>query len=349
MIKSTEQDLMNTWSAQYGNIPLVTVRCTTFNHRAFINRCLDSLIGQQTTFPFRVLVHDDASTDGTDEIIKHYEKKYPHILKVIYEEENQYKKKDGSVLKAITPYILGKYVAVCEGDDYWCDNHKLQKQFEFMETHNDCSMCVHNTFNKNLERNKKDTKFNYWDSLHKMTEPEVFFGWHVHTSSYFYRSNINFRPHFREKFWSGDYAQLTLALFFGDIYCLPDIMSVYNAHNPNGLTAQASKSYDIYLNRTRARIEYLNEYNEYTSGKFDEIVNTRIAFDIINCSDDKCELLNAGKIMSNSKYNNLHNRRNIFDYLKFQLKYKGYIFSTFWIHMIRIHHRYLKHILFKNQ
>jgi len=115
--------------------PLVSISCITFNHAPYIRECLDGFIKQQTVFPFEVLIHDDCSTDGTTEIIREYEKKYPGIIKPMYERENQYSqgKPSGSYVWNF-PRAEGKYIAMCEGDDYWTDPLKLQKQVDFLES-----------------------------------------------------------------------------------------------------------------------------------------------------------------------------------------------------------------------
>ena len=125
---------------------LVAIRCITYNHEAYIRDALEGFIMQKTNFPFVAIVHDDASTDGTADIIREYAAKYPDIIKPIYETENQYSKHDGSlgrIMTAACEATGAKYIAMCEGDDYWTDPLKLQKQVDFLETHPDYSMCFH--------------------------------------------------------------------------------------------------------------------------------------------------------------------------------------------------------------
>ena len=123
-------------------VPLVSVACLTFNHAKFIRLCLGSLVIQKTNFKFEILVHDDASTDGTQEIIKEYERKFPDLVKPIYQKENQFSK--GAELSSLNfARARGKYLALCEGDDYWIDENKLQIQVDFMEKNPDCSVCFH--------------------------------------------------------------------------------------------------------------------------------------------------------------------------------------------------------------
>ncbi|MFK2352270.1 glycosyltransferase family 2 protein [Bacteroides fragilis] len=108
--------------------PLVSICCITYNHVAHISQCLDGFLMQKTTFIFEILIHDDASTDGTADIIRKYVAKYPHLIKPVYQVENQYSK--GVKIMSTYNYsrARGKYIALCEGDDYWIDPLKLQNR-----------------------------------------------------------------------------------------------------------------------------------------------------------------------------------------------------------------------------
>ena len=121
----------------------VTVRCITYNQNDYIRQCLDGFVMQRTNFRFEAIVHDDASTDGTDEIVREYAEKYPDIVKPIFETENQYSKHDGSLGRIMNAHTRGQYVAFCEGDDYWTDPLKLQKQADFLDANPQCSLTYH--------------------------------------------------------------------------------------------------------------------------------------------------------------------------------------------------------------
>jgi glycosyltransferase involved in cell wall biosynthesis len=123
------------------NAPLVSVCCFAYNHAHFIRKCLDGFIMQKTNFPFEVIIHDDASSDGTADSIREYEARYPEIIKPIYQTENQYSQGKIFFIETMFPRLTGKYIAYCEGDDYWTYPYKLQEQFDFLETHPDYSMC----------------------------------------------------------------------------------------------------------------------------------------------------------------------------------------------------------------
>lgn len=126
--------------------PLVSICTTTYNHERFIRQALDSFLAQKTDFPFEILVHDDASADGTIDILKEYAARYPDIVKPIFETENQYSKNVPINETFNFPRARGKYIALCEGDDYWIDDGKLQAQADFMEAHPDCTFCFTNGY-----------------------------------------------------------------------------------------------------------------------------------------------------------------------------------------------------------
>lgn len=125
----------------------VSVLCTAFNHEKYIRAALDGFVSQRTDFPFEVLVNDDCSTDGTAEIIREYAAKYPDIIRPFYQEKNLYSQGGMTHLFATVfyPNARGEYFALCEGDDYWADPEKLQRQVDFLDAHPDYTACVHNT------------------------------------------------------------------------------------------------------------------------------------------------------------------------------------------------------------
>lgn len=122
--------------------PLVSVCCVTYNHARFIRDALEGFLMQEADFPFEVIVHDDCSTDGTTELLREYEARFPGRLRVMYEEENQFSK--GKKMFALTfAEARGKYVALCEGDDYWTDPRKLARQAALMEAHPEYAFSFH--------------------------------------------------------------------------------------------------------------------------------------------------------------------------------------------------------------
>lgn len=131
----TQDEIMCNWSLD--ERPVASICCITFNHQAYLNEAIDSFLMQETNFPFEIIIHDDASTDQTCNIINDYAIKYPKIIKVIMQSENQYSKCSLINQLFVFPEAEGKYIAQCEGDDYWTDSSKLQKQVDFLEKNPD--------------------------------------------------------------------------------------------------------------------------------------------------------------------------------------------------------------------
>ena len=118
----------------------VSVIVLTYNHGPYIRQALDSILEQKTTFSYEILVGDDASTDATGEIVRQYGEKYPNRVRAFIREKNLGATRN---LYELFLQARGKYIASCEGDDYWCDPNKLQRQVDFLESHPDHSGCTH--------------------------------------------------------------------------------------------------------------------------------------------------------------------------------------------------------------
>lgn len=127
------------------NNVLVSIICTTYNHENFIRYTLEGFLKQEVNFRYEILIHDDASTDNTQNILREYERRYPHLIKVVYQKENQYSQ-GKPILENLLNKAKGKYLAFCEGDDFWNDELKLQKQVSFLQRNNDFSASYHNVY-----------------------------------------------------------------------------------------------------------------------------------------------------------------------------------------------------------
>lgn len=132
---------MNEILTQTTIAPLVSIICTAYNHELYIKKALDGFVMQKTNFPFEIIISDDASTDSTASIIKQYEKQFPELFKTFYHNENQYSKGIPFFYEELIANSQCKYIAICEGDDYWIDPYKLQKQIDFMEANKEYVLC----------------------------------------------------------------------------------------------------------------------------------------------------------------------------------------------------------------
>lgn len=214
--------------------PLVVIHCITYNHEPYIRDALDGFVMQKTDFPFVAIVHEDASTDKTAEVVKEYAEKYPEIIFPICEKENQYSNPHGKLARIMNMACEAtgaKYIAMCEGDDYWIDPLKLQKQVDFLESHPDYSMCFHEAMVINETSN--DFKYPTLEDR-EYTAVEVFRTWCVPTASIVMTKNALRMPRNKD-FISGDIVLILNTLKSGKIYGSSKQMSAYRVQY-NGLT-----------------------------------------------------------------------------------------------------------------
>ena len=250
---------------------MVNISCMTYNHEKYIEDALKGFVMQKTNFPFCALVIDDASTDGTADVIRKYENKYPNIIKAIYLKENHYSQKRSKM-----PYYKpwrerSKYIALCEGDDYWTDPLKLQKQVDFLETNPEYIICSHNY--KILNNNTTNINHSYADLTFKeknnyiyydFTTDNYFHGWFTQPLTTLYRNHnillsfpLNKYTYFRD----------TIFFYYliknGKGALLQDIMGVYRKHEGGIFTSQS-----FFTNQKIALITaielYINEKDKHS-------------------------------------------------------------------------------------
>ena len=219
---------------------MVSVVCDVFNHEHYLRQCLDGIVTQQTDFAFEVLIHDDASTDKSVEIIQEYVDKYPHLFKPIYQKENKFSK-GISIWKDIQfPRAKGKYIAICEGDDYWTDPQKLQKQVDFMEANPEYSMCFHKV--EVLSHDSND--IGLYDHLceRAYSAYEIYDKWTIPTCSVLYsRNNLKLlRP---KKCLFGDIVLFLSLANGGKLFCLDFIGGVYRRHDGGASVGWSNEKY----------------------------------------------------------------------------------------------------------
>lgn len=228
----TEEEIMSGWEGDLG-APLVSVVCITFNQEKYISEALDSFLAQRTSFPFEVIVHDDCSRDRTRSIIEEYVALYPNIIKPVFQRENQFSQGKRPTFLA-SKYTKGRYIALCEGDDYWIYENKLEKQSNFLEKHRDYSATTHQTV-KFFEDDRSHSQV--FTEVHKdhWELDDLMFGRKYHTASLMVRGEVFRDNEIPENIVSGDKAISFLLLSFGKIKYLPEPMAVYRK-NPGGIS-----------------------------------------------------------------------------------------------------------------
>lgn len=205
----------------------VSIKCAVYNHEQYIRQCLEGFVMQKTNFRFEAIVHDDASTDGSVAIIREYAEKYPHIIKPIYETENQYSKRDGSLTRIMNAACKGKYIAVCEGDDYWIDPLKLQKQVDFMEAHPDYGLIYGKARVFNQAKNKYEIRNT--GKERKSYEDLLIKGNAIPTLTCVYRKSLieNYSNEITRKWKMGDQPLWLYISHKSKIHYMDEILAVY--------------------------------------------------------------------------------------------------------------------------
>jgi glycosyltransferase involved in cell wall biosynthesis len=260
--------------------PIISVYCLTYNHEKYIRQTLEGFVRQKTDFPFEVIVHDDASTDKTAEIIHEYAEKYPDVIIPILQKENQYSKGASIFKKYIYPILRGKYIAICEGDDYWCDENKMQRQYNWLEANTDYSLCVHNTKVLDCSTNIETILNNCGDDRDISTEEIINKASALfHTSSYMFRSEYALLPLAFVLRKTGDYSRAVYLATQGKVRYLHDVMSVYRKFSGDSWTSKMYRSSDSTQKQIAYReekIKMLQNVDEYTQGLYSSAIQTKI-------------------------------------------------------------------------
>lgn len=259
----------------------VTVIVAAYNQERYIRDCLEGVVRQKTTFAFEALVHDDASTDGTAAIIREYAEAYPGLIIPVIERENQYSRGDKAFDGIDIPSFRGRYLAYCEGDDYWIDTHKLQAQFEFMEAHPDYALCLHNSIVCDLYHGidylSEPMRCDCDKSCERIIEEGG--GKRNVTGSFFIRRSFE-QPSIKHYCSARDHFEMIKLASRGSVRWFTQPMSVYRWGVADSWTDRRSHS---SMERTRrhvaARVEALQIYDRATSGIYHDAFETRIAYE----------------------------------------------------------------------
>lgn len=257
MINRTEEEIKSRWNLSCP--PLVSICCITYNHEKFIAEAIDSFLMQITTFPFEIIIGEDCSTDHTLSIIQRYRSKYPNLIKVFTYEKNQgmFGNFKQTYEKCKSPYI-----AFCEGDDYWTDDHKLQKQIDFLEHNLDFSICCHKSENYHEETPTVSREFPAIAEEKELTIHDILKTNIANTCTFVYRNlDIKFPPFF-EKLQLLDWPMHILYAEKGKIKYLPDLMARYRIH-PQGVW-----SGNLHIKRLQHINTMLKEMDVYFESKY---------------------------------------------------------------------------------
>ncbi|MTJ50312.1 glycosyltransferase [Dolichospermum sp. UHCC 0259] len=270
----------------YSLKPLVTICCITYNHENFIREAIDSFLMQKTNFPIEIIIHDDASTDNTANIIKEYQAKHPNLIKPIFQTQNQYSLRGFGFFSDMFEKAEGKYIAICEGDDYWTDPLKLQKQVDFLETNPDFAICFHKV--KIWEEGQ--LKDDYITSVTSVSTTilDLAKGNYIHTPSCLFRNNTakilgaNFHAS-----PLGDYYIHMMNAQYGNIFYIDEAMAVYRVHSNSTFSSQSSTYRiaktleaieaiykDLQIQEVEVRQQLIDTHIRFTIYIYDQLLST---------------------------------------------------------------------------
>lgn len=245
------------------NRPKVSIVMITYNHAHYVRKAIEGVLMQKVNFSYEFLIHDDASTDETANIIREYQKKYPQVIKPIYQTENQYSK-GVDVEKYNYNRARGHYIALCEGDDYWIDEYKLQKQIDFLENNPTYIGVYHNVYvideydhiiqdDSHIYPILPERKYTYSDAIVFKHPSQTSSGVY---QNIFYMQNAELNSDYSGLKIPGDAKLPVLLTYYGDIFCLKDIMGCYrkNIHSGDSWTTKN-------INKNRCGIIYKEQYD----------------------------------------------------------------------------------------
>lgn len=304
--------------------PLVSICCTTFNHESYIADALEGFVNQKTNFHYEVLIHDDASTDRTAEIIKEFELKYPNLVKPIYQDVNQYSK--GIQINRTFNYsrALGKYIALCEGDDYWIDSLKLQRQINYMKANPECTFCFTNAKIIDVQQQKesrifipysKENEKYYYDENSSYDVGKLALLGFIPTATFMFRKSILENPpdFYLRKYPGGDLKLKLYATSQGYAHFINEVTSVYRT-NVLGSTMSRWKKYnkDQLYSHNKGYINLINAVNKYTNYVYSS------DFDKLKVGFEASQLLIKGdkELLINKKYTKWLRQQNFFHRIK---------------------------------
>lgn len=306
---------------------LVSINCITYNHEKYIATALESFLMQKTNFKFEIIIGEDCSTDNTRKVVEEYVKKYPEKIKMITSDKNVGGRKNSIRLHNASS---GKYIALCEGDDYWIDEYKLQKQIDYMEKNNECTMCFHNAKKLNdatgiyenymIDKTLKSKKCTIKDILNLRFLP---------TASVVYRKYTKDNlPDWYMQCIVGDLPSHLIVTDYGYAYYFDEVMSIYRVGNINSAMNRwkfENKSINKKIENLKGFLFILDKFDLYSNYKYEKYIDDAKKYwefqikilegDIKGLKDDRY----------NTFYTNITNKEKIKIYL---IRYVPYIYTS---------------------
>ena len=255
----------------------VSVICDAYNQEDYIAQTLQSIVDQKTDFKYEILVHDDASTDKTSNIIYSFAEAYPELIKPMVQIENQYSQNVDINIVFQYARVSGQYIAFCEGDDYWTDPYKLQKQVDVLDKNPDVDICAHSANAVKADTCAVLYKIAPKDDYSLISVEEVINGGggYVATNSLMIRSDIVLDIPSWHKVLPMDYSLQILGSLRGGMIFLPDNMSDYRIMAKNSWSLKMRGNPKKRLEINRKLFDMLSALNEATEHKYQDVISTK--------------------------------------------------------------------------
>lgn len=253
----SESEIIKHWI--YKDKCYISCVCITFNQKSYIRDAINSFLAQETEYRFEIVIHDDASTDGTRDILLEYKNKYPSIIKLVLQDKNQYSQVK-RLLPLVIEYVSGENIAFCEGDDFWIDEKKIDKQIKLAS--DDISMLGHSALKINHD-GKIIGDFKVKAGI-KNTNDVIKEPWIMASSSMFFKRNILENiPEWYFVSRNGDIALQLLASKYGNILLTDNKSSIYRVNAKGSISVNGLSN----INKNRLKfikmIYYFNKSNDY--------------------------------------------------------------------------------------
>lgn len=310
---------------------MVSIFCLTYNHAPFIKDALEGFLKQKTSFAYNVLVFDDASTDGTSDILMNYQKKYPEIFNVYISPQNTYNSPEREKILSLLydHYLTGKYIAWCEGDDYWIDENKLQLQVDYMEHNLNCSMTAHAARWLDCTQNK-EWIYSPYDISKKVSPEEIILqkNGNLSTATLVMHREVFFRENSFPRCDVEDWPIQLYAICKGEIYYFNKVMSVYRYMHPGSWSAKISKDEEKHILHNYGMVDFLKKYDIFTKLQFHDVVRKR-ELDYLYCNVLNNISMDVTKYLGICSYLNKITEDKYNEYIKSQLKIFEIIKGTY--------------------
>lgn len=256
--------------------PMISVCSLTYNHAAFLPQMLKGFSKQKTAFPMEIIIHDDASTDGTQELLRRFNESTSVTTKILCEDSNQFSRGVNIAFDIILPQVNGKYAAICEGDDWWISPDKLQRQVSFMEDHPNCVLTVHNGIRINAQTGEC-SRVDPFSTDHFLSEEEMYFSFinNPPTASFVIRVDaLRNPPDFLRRAPVFDDAVRLYCYEQGDVYYFHDLFAGRLFRHEGSWTRMLENDTSLFQNYTLRLLQYYQELNTYTKERHANVIHS---------------------------------------------------------------------------